>query len=105
MSTASRVAASASSRRPSVAQMTPRLLSDPARSGREGVGPLGGEASVDVGRLLGRRERVLAPAEVAQTIAEIVQRSRVKHWTGPMVGAGVRLGRREFAQGIDNPCR
>jgi hypothetical protein len=44
--------------------------------GKEGVGPGGGEAAVDVIRLMGCVEGLLAAAERAQTSAEIVERQR-----------------------------
>ena len=74
MSTASCAAARASSRRPRSLSLLPRLLSEHGEIGAEGVGPCGGEAAVDVDRLLRGGEGVLAPAEVAQPIAEIVER-------------------------------
>ena len=74
MSIASCAAASASSRRPSSLKPIAEIVERHGEIGQEGVGPFGGEAAIDVGRLLRGGEGVLAPAEFAQTIAEIVER-------------------------------
>ena len=57
-----------------------------ARSGREGVGPGAGERAAERDRLLGRGQRLLAPAEALRRLARLLSeaaKSGVKASGGP----------------------
>ena len=63
---ASRVAASASSRRPSALKNAPRFVQRHREIGQEGIGSVGREAAANRDRLARRRKSGLAPAKGAQ---------------------------------------
>ena len=67
IATASSIAASAASRRPRSARRIDRLFSD-GQVGQKGVGPRLGQRAADRHRLLDRRQRRLAPAEVGEAV-------------------------------------
>ena len=72
-STASWLAASASSRRPRSERRLPRLFRLLARSGRKASGRAAASCRRMLHRLLARRQRLLPPPQVGEAVAEIVQ--------------------------------
>ena len=55
--------------------MAARVLSDVARSGRERLGPRPRQSAIKIGRLLPRRQRLLATSQIRQHGGEIVERA------------------------------
>ena len=76
MSTASWVAASASSRRPRLESDDAEVVQAHREIGEEGVGSRLREAPIDVDGLLGCGQRLLAASEVGEHRAEVVQARR-----------------------------
>ena len=87
MSTASWIAASASSRRPRSASRTDRLFSDMARSGRNASGRAAASSRRMVDGLLARGQRLLPPPQAGQPDRQVVQRH------GQVGAERVRAGR------------
>ena len=93
MATASSMAVSASSRRPSVRQRDGRLFSDAGQVGQERVRARRGQLAADGDGLLDGGQRVLAPAQVRQRGGQVVQRHRQVGQERVRAGRGQLRGR------------
>ena len=93
MATASCAAARASSRRPTSLRRLPRLLSDVGQVGEVGGGAGLGQLAADGDRLLRRGEGLLPPPDLAQAVAQVVQRPGQVGEVGGGAGLGQLRGR------------
>ena len=98
--TASSIASSASSRRPSSLSRIAVVVQRHREVGQEGVRARLRQPPTDRDRLLDRRQRLLAPPQLAQAVRLVVQRAREVGQEGVRARLGQRRGRSPTASSI-----